>query len=70
MLGLPDVCHAFVLFQRSRQRCRSRGTDVVAVETTRVAMNTNRKIQGLVLDQKEDATQVCAAGCGCAGWLT
>ena len=38
MLGLLDRFHAFVVFQRFRDRCRSRVIDVVAGET---AMNTN-----------------------------
>ena len=57
MLGLLDEFHAFVVLQRFRQRCRSRVTDVVLEETARIAMNTNRKVQGIVLDQKE---RMCA----------
>ena len=48
MLGLLDQFHAFVVFQRFRNRGRSRGTDVVVPETARIAMNTNRKVQGIV----------------------
>ena len=40
MLGLPDRFHAFVVFQRFRDRCRSRVTDAVAAETAWIAMNT------------------------------
>ena len=36
MRGLPDVCHAFVVFHRFRQRGRSRVTDVVADDTARI----------------------------------
>lgn len=53
MLGLQDVCHAFVALQHFRQRCRSRVTDVVVAETARIAMNTKKKVQGIVLDQRE-----------------
>ena len=52
MRGLLDRFNAFVLFQRSRNRSRSRVTDAVAAETARIAMNTNNKVQGIVLDQK------------------
>ena len=59
MLGLLDHFHAFVVLQRFRQRCRSRGTDVVAAETARIANeHTKRKVQGIVLDQKE---RMCAS---------
>ena len=51
MLGLLDVCHAFVVLQRFPYRCRSRGTDVVAAETARIAMNANRKMQRIALDR-------------------
>ena len=54
MLGLPDQFHAFVVLHRFRQRCRSRVTDVVVLETTRIAMNTKlERLLGIVLDQKE-----------------
>ena len=43
MLGLPDRFHAFVVLQRFRQRCRSRGTDFVVAETARIAMNTQKE---------------------------
>ena len=43
MLGLLDLFHAFVVLQRIRNRCRSRVTDVVAAETARIAMNTQKK---------------------------
>ena len=57
MLGLPDQFHAFVVLHRFRQRCRSRVTDVVVAETARIAINTKRQVQGIVLDQKE---RMCA----------
>ena len=57
MLGLLDLLHAFVLLQRFRNRIRPRVTDVVAVETARIAMNTQKKVQGIVLDQK----RMCAS---------
>ena len=60
MLGLPDRFHAFVVFQRFRQRCRSRVTDGVVAETARIAVNAQRKVQGIVLDQKRR----CAHGKG------
>ena len=60
MLGLLDLFHAFVVFQRFRQRCRSRVTDGVVAETARIAVNTQRKVQGIVLDQKRR----CAHGKG------
>ena len=37
MLGLLDQFHAFVVFQRFRDRGCSRVTDVVALETARIA---------------------------------
>ena len=43
MLGLPDRFHTFVVLHRFRQRCRSRGTDVVAAETARIVMNTQKE---------------------------
>ena len=43
MLGLHDRVHAFVVFQRFRNLCRSKVTDGVAVETARIAMNTHKK---------------------------
>ena len=58
MLGLPDDFHAFVLFQRFRQRCRSRVTDVVEHETARMQQTHKQIGSWIVLDQKEDATQV------------
>ena len=51
MLGLLDRFHAFVVLQRFPYRCRSRGTDVVAAETARIAMNANRKMQRIALDR-------------------
>ena len=62
MLDLLDVCHAFVLLQRFRQRCRPRVTDVVAKETARIETNTQKKVtRDSVRPKREDATQVCAA---------
>ena len=52
MLGLLDMFHAFVVLQRFRYRCRSRVTDVVGAETARIAINTEKKVQGIVLDLK------------------
>ena len=58
MLGLPDRFHAFVVLQRFRQRGRSRVTDVVAVETARIANETQKeRVQGMVLDQKRGCAQ-------------
>ena len=57
MLGLLNVCHAFVVFHRFRQRCRSRVTDGVAVVTARIYEHTKRKVQGIVLDQKRGCAQ-------------
>ena len=63
MLGLPDVCYAFVVLHRVRQRCRARVTDVIAPKTARVAMYTQKEsYKGIVFRPKrEEATQVCAA---------
>ena len=43
MLGLLDLLNAFVDFQRPHQRCCSKGTDAVAVETARIAMTLDQK---------------------------
>ena len=43
MLGLLDRSHAFVLLQRFRQRYRPRVTDAVALETARIAINTQKE---------------------------
>ena len=50
MLGLHDLLHAFVVLHRIRYRCRSRVTDVVIVETARIAINTIEGSKGIVLD--------------------
>ena len=53
MLGLPDVCHAFVVFQRSRKRDRSRVTDFVGGETARIANEHKReRLQGIVFQER------------------
>ena len=52
MLGLPDRFHAFVVFQRFRQRCRSRVTDVVVAESARIANEHKREGSRIVLDPK------------------
>ena len=58
MLGLLDRFHAFVVLQRFRQRCRSRGTDVVLAETARIANeHTKRKVSRDSVIPKE---RVCA----------
>ena len=58
MLGLLDLFHAFVVFQRFRNRCRSRVTGVVVREPARIANeHTKRKVQGIVLDQKRGCAQ-------------
>ena len=59
MLGLPDHSHAFVVFQRVRQRCRSRVTDAVAMETARIAVHTKKKGSRDSLRAKE---RMCASG--------
>ena len=47
MLGLLDFFHAFVVFQRFRQRCRSRFTNVVAAETAQIANeHTKERFKG------------------------
>ena len=59
MLGLLDPCHAFVVFYRFRQRGRSRVTDVVAGETARNAMNTQKeRFKGIELDQKRGCARI------------
>ena len=58
MLGLPDRFHAFGVLQCFRQRCRSRVTDVVALKTARIAMNTQKeRCKGIVLGQKRGCAQ-------------
>ena len=58
MLGLLDRFHGTVVLHRFRQRGRSRVTDVVAVDTARIANETQKeRCQGIVLDQKE---RMCA----------
>ena len=52
MLGLLDRLHAFVELQRFRQRCRSRVANAIVIETARIGITTNIKVQGIVLDQK------------------
>ena len=42
MLGLPDRFHGTVVLHRFRNRCRSRVTDDVVLETTRIAMNKRK----------------------------
>ena len=42
-VGLLNYFHALVVFQRFRNRCHPRDTDVVASETARIAMNAKRK---------------------------
>ena len=62
MLGSQDRFHAFVVLQRFRQRCRSRGTDVVVTETAQIVMNTQKESsRDTVRAKREDATQVCVA---------
>ena len=43
MLGLLDLFHGTVVFHRFRNRCRSRGTDVVLLETARNAMKRTKE---------------------------
>ena len=62
MLGLLDRLHAFVLFQRFRNRSHSRVTDKAAAETARIAMNTQEEGSGDSVRPKEDATQVVMQG--------
>ena len=66
LLGLLDRFHAFVVLQRFRQRCRSRVTDAVALETARIANeHTNRKgIRDSVRPKRG-----CDPGCAAVLWL-
>ena len=58
MLGLLDLLHGAVVLHRFRQRCRSRVTDAVAVETARIANEPQiRKVHGIVLDQTRGSAQ-------------
>ena len=58
MLGLLDVLQAFVVRQRFRQRCCPRVTDVVALETARIAMKT--QIEGS-RDSVRPKMRMCAS---------
>ena len=65
MLGLLNVCHAFVVFHRFRQRCRSRVTDVVFVETARIANeHTQTEVKGSVRQKERMRPRLC-----CGLWL-
>ena len=58
MLGLLDLLHGAVVLHRFRQRCRSRVTDVVVVETARIANEHQKeRCQGIVLDQTRGCAQ-------------